>query len=280
MRLLLLHVRGEHATSWESLRRAPAPGADSTHQQLARELGLLQDDVEIANMLSESVHVLTSLSSLCNLMAETLVWLDVSDPVALWTHFHTLMRSMHAGIELPLLYGMVSDALSQYSLTLTDFGIPVPLDTPAELLQSKASKDYAAELRTGNQLIEERLLCDALPLNSDQQAVYDHACALLENPSQSSAGNLMFVDGPAGSGKTHLYRKLLHFTRSTGRIALAVCMSGIAALLLPGGRTAHYRFRLPVPVPLDGCSCNVKAQSASDLRHGPSSCTLALAKWY
>ena len=48
-----------------------------------------------------------------------------------------------------------------------------------------------------------------------------------------------------------------------GHIALAVCMSGIAALLLPGGRTAHSRFRLPVPVPLDHCSCNVSARSAA-----------------
>eukprot|EP00973_Karenia_brevis_P073288 10182246-Karenia_brevis.AAC.1 len=47
----------------------------------------------------------------------------------------------------------------------------------------------------------------------------------------------------------------------SGRIALAVSMSGIASLLLPGGRTAHSRFRLPVPVPLDGCKCNISDQS-------------------
>ena len=62
-------------------------------------------------------------------------------------------------------------------------------------------------------------------------------------------------------GKTFLYRKVLHYARMNNRIALAVCMSGIAALLLPGGRTAHSRFRLPVPVPLEGCACNIKLQS-------------------
>ena len=49
----------------------------------------------------------------------------------------------------------------------------------------------------------------------------------------------------------------------TGRIALPVAMSGIAALLFPGGRTVHSRFKLPVPVPLDGCKCNVRGQSAA-----------------
>ena len=73
--------------------------------------------------------------------------------------------------------------------------------------------------------------------------------------------NVHYVDGPAGTGKTHLYKKVLHYVRMTGRIALAVAMSGIAALLLPGGRTAHSRFRLPVPVPLEGCKSSIKAQS-------------------
>eukprot|EP00973_Karenia_brevis_P056055 7796937-Karenia_brevis.AAC.2 len=63
--------------------------------------------------------------------------------------------------------------------------------------------------------------------------------------------NIVYVDGPAGTGKTHLYKKVLHYVRMQRLIALAIAMSGIAALLLPGGRTAHRRFRLPVPVPMD-----------------------------
>ena len=64
-----------------------------------------------------------------------------------------------------------------------------------------------------------------------------------------------------GQANTHLYKKVLQYVRMTGRIALAVAMSGIAALLLPGGRTAHSRFKLPVPLPLDNCKCNVSGRS-------------------
>jgi hypothetical protein len=42
-----------------------------------------------------------------------------------------------------------------------------------------------------------------------------------------------------------LYNLLLAKVRREGDIALAVASSGIAALLLEGGRTAHSRFMIP-----------------------------------
>ncbi|XP_010256222.1 PREDICTED: uncharacterized protein LOC104596665 [Nelumbo nucifera] len=45
-----------------------------------------------------------------------------------------------------------------------------------------------------------------------------------------------------GSGGTALTSKL----RSTSKIVLLVATSGIASLLLPGGRTAHSRFKIPI----------------------------------
>lgn len=45
--------------------------------------------------------------------------------------------------------------------------------------------------------------------------------------------------------------------RSEGRIVLAVASSGVAALLLPGGRTAHSRFRIPFDLD-DQSLCNIR----------------------
>ena len=73
--------------------------------------------------------------------------------------------------------------------------------------------------------------------------------------------NAFYGDGPAGAGKTFIYEKITHYVRPTGRIVLIVAVSGIAALLLPGGRTAHSRFRLPVPLPLEGARANIAANS-------------------
>jgi hypothetical protein len=67
-------------------------------------------------------------------------------------------------------------------------------------------------------------------------------------------GNAFFIDGPGGTGKTFLYNNLLAAVRKEGDIALAVASSGIAALLLPGGRTAHSRLKIPFKLE---STCNI-----------------------
>ena len=57
-------------------------------------------------------------------------------------------------------------------------------------------------------------------------------------------------------------KKYTMYTRAADSFKLAP-RSGIAALLLEGGRTAHSRFRLPVPLPLDGATCHVKPGSVA-----------------
>ena len=262
LRLLLLHVKGESALSFASLQSS-AGDQSPTFQQLARELGLLQDDSETAAMLTEAVQVLTSTWKLCELVAETFVWLEVSDPVAVWDYFLELMAKHHARVLAHQLYEHVNDVLHAYSLTLDNFGIPKPSTATTLTSSDWAAREYLAEMRFGDQLTEERKAYEALHLNRDQQVAFETVRSLVDGEAAAGAHNVVFVDGPAGTGKTFLYRKALHYVRMSGRIALAVAFSGIAALLLPGGRTAHSRFRLPVPLPSEGCACNIKAQSAS-----------------
>ena len=71
---------------------------------------------------------------------------------------------------------------------------------------------------------------------------------------------IFFVDGPGGTRKTFLYRTLLANLRKLGHIAIATNTSGIAATLLPGGRIAHSRFKIPLT--LDASStCSISIQS-------------------
>ena len=58
---------------------------------------------------------------------------------------------------------------------------------------------------------------------------------------------MFFVDGQGGDGKTFLYNVILAAVRSGGSVALAMASSGIAALLLDGGTTAHFRLMLGIP---------------------------------
>ncbi|XP_071926043.1 uncharacterized protein [Coffea arabica] len=64
-----------------------------------------------------------------------------------------------------------------------------------------------------------------------------------------------------GIGKTFLYKALLADVRSKDYLALATATSGIAASILPGGKTAHPRFKIPIDI-FDGATCRVSKQTS------------------
>ena len=52
---------------------------------------------------------------------------------------------------------------------------------------------------------------------------------------------------------------------SEGKVVLTIASSGIASLILPGGRTTHSKFKIPVPT-LENSVCNIEQGSeASEL---------------
>ncbi|GJZ55817.1 reverse transcriptase domain-containing protein [Tanacetum coccineum] len=69
---------------------------------------------------------------------------------------------------------------------------------------------------------------------------------LLEIRISLKTQELLFVYGHGGTGKTFLWKTIIYALRAEGKIVLAVASSGIASLLLPSGRTAHSRFKLPL----------------------------------
>lgn len=75
------------------------------------------------------------------------------------------------------------------------------------------------------------------------------------------------MDAPGGTGKTFVIKLLLAKLRQKRKIALAVASSGIAATLLPGGRTAHSTFKLPMDIShSDTPICNIiKNSEKADL---------------
>ncbi|KAL4581000.1 hypothetical protein LXL04_017206 [Taraxacum kok-saghyz] len=60
----------------------------------------------------------------------------------------------------------------------------------------------------------------------------------------------------------YLYKALLANVRKCGHIALATASSGVAANNMPGGRTAHSRFKIPLNLE-NNSVCNVKKQSGT-----------------
>ncbi|PNX77366.1 ATP-dependent DNA helicase PIF1 [Trifolium pratense] len=75
-------------------------------------------------------------------------------------------------------------------------------------------------------------------------------------------GGVYFLYGYGGTGKTFMWSTLAAALRSKRSIVLTVASSGIASLLLPGGRTAHSKFKIPIPI-LEKDIC--KIDKGSDL---------------
>ena len=63
---------------------------------------------------------------------------------------------------------------------------------------------------------------------------------------QHGSSHIIGLDAPGGTGKTFLLSTILAAVRSEDKVALATATSGIAATLLPNGRTLHSRFKVPL----------------------------------
>ncbi|KAJ9558879.1 hypothetical protein OSB04_013493 [Centaurea solstitialis] len=99
--------------------------------------------------------------------------------------------------------------------------------------------------------------------NDEQRYVYETIISVVEKDE----GGVFFVYGYGGTAKTFIWRTLSAALRSKGEILLNVASNGIASLLLPGGRTAHSRFVIPININEDSlCSINHNSDLAALLR--------------
>jgi hypothetical protein len=244
--------------------------ACDTFQEAATLRGLMANDEEIEFIVQEMIGTQCSTSEMCDFFALILVWHDVGDARDLWTNtwrdlattfLHRGLSDVNAHNEV---LRLIDHTLSRFGLTSQRY-LLMPLKCPdvprAAGPPAETCKEIKEERSSFPTAAEKDKLDHMEPLTGEQQIIFDEFCESVDAPAWTNTPNVSYVEGPAGSGKTYLYTRILRHFRSQGRLALAVCMSGIAALLLEGGRTAHSRFRLSVPLPLDGATANISANS-------------------
>jgi hypothetical protein len=137
---------------------------------------------------------------------------------------------------------------SQSGRNIVDFNLPQKTHAQYPVLQ--------------NRLVEEEFSYPLDPsidmgnptrtLNQDQINAFNK---IVQRVQRNEPG-FFFVSGYGGTGKTYLWNRIVGYLRGLTKIVLTVASSGAASLLLPGGRTAHSRFKIPCEVE-DDMICDV-----------------------
>ena len=266
LRILLHAVKGP--TSFDALRTVNGQVC-GTYREACFRRGLLESDAQWDATLTEAT-VSQSAGSLRNLFAIILASCEVGNPRELWDKYKEdlaedflhQIQVQNPSVEVQFneatynkaLIVIEDKVLSLSGRKLTTFGLPSSSrtesdDMPREELQERSYNIDQLTLQLDTNL--PRLLPDQrLAFNTIMTSVHQ------------KSGGIYFLDAPGGTGKTFVTTLLLDMVRQQQGIAIAVASSGIAATLLPGGRTAHSAFKLPLNLTSnDSATCNISKGS-------------------
>ena len=251
LRMLLTIVTG--ATSFPHLRTVNGT-VHNTFKQACVALGLLQDDQEWVQCLTEASQMQLG-SSLRSLFAIILLHCNPTSPGVLWQQFRhhicddlrNKLQAIYPNREFDdeevYMYGLhlINKILIKSDRLLSQFPeMPAiagnwHIDAPGNrLLQEQ--RDYNVEQ------LATRVALNIEQFNDDQRQIYNATMDSVNN----NRGKILFLHSAGGCGKTFVANTIAAAVRAQGKIALSVASSGIAALLLAGGRTAHSMFKIPI----------------------------------
>ncbi|XP_073151981.1 uncharacterized protein [Henckelia pumila] len=252
-RILLNHVRGPR--NFEELKTVNGV-TYPTFKEVAEYRGLLEQDDYVRHCMHEACSIKMT-SSLRRLFVSILVFCQPTRVRELWNEFHPYMSEDY-GISTSSTNYFITNKLllelrrllHQHKMKLDDFDLPpisvefldespLPRIIEDELAIQISDEDYRS--------VEN--------LNSQQRNAFD----TIVQSIMCNHPKLFFIDGPGGTKKTFLYRSILAYLRKKGKILIVVATSGIAATLLPGGRTAHSRLKIPLN-PTTETLCNIEKQ--------------------
>ena len=265
LRLLLTVVPG--ATSYGDLRTVNNI-THNTFKEACFALGLLEDDQEWIECLREAGQMQLGYT-LRMLFATIIFHCNPTSPGILWNQFRNNICD-DLLFKLTNIYpnrDFTQEEVYDYGLHLIDHVLHnwgTQLSNIPGMPQ--VLHDWGV-VAGGNRLINEqldynreqlatRVTLNTAQFNEAQREVYD---AVMESVNGNS-GKVFFLHSAGGCGKTFVCNTIAAAVRAQGKIVLCVASSGIASLLLEGGKTAHSTFKIPLQVN-DTSFCNISRQS-------------------
>ncbi|XP_028791347.1 uncharacterized protein LOC114747221 [Neltuma alba] len=226
LQVLLTKMRGP--LSYRDIRTVDNV-VQPTFRAVCYALGLLQDDQEYIDAVKEAAFWATG-QYLRRFFVSMLLCHCLSNPILVWEQTkHLICEDLLSLDDYPSLPKPSS----------TEF-----LDTTNNLLLQELSHDKDACAADAARLVAS--------LTNEQIKIFHE---VLNAVSRTTDG-FYFVYSYGGTGKTFLWNALTAAVRANGDVVINVASSGIAATLLPPGRTAHSRFAIPIDINEDS-TCNI-----------------------
>ncbi|TFK77957.1 hypothetical protein K466DRAFT_507926, partial [Polyporus arcularius HHB13444] len=150
-------------------------------------------------------------------------------------------------------YGLhlINEILFRWNKSLADFPpMPLPQHPWAAVVNNPLLQQ---ELNYDPTVLADMVDTNRQKFNPEQAAAF----ASVMHSIDHNEGKTFFLHSAGGCGKTFVCNTIAAAVRSQRRVALTVASSGIASLLLVGGRTAHSRFKIPIPIHGDS-TCPIK----------------------
>ena len=272
LRMLLHHEHCEGKTSFEDLMSIEGITYE-TYQEVCRVLGLLQDDLEWDEALTEGSFTKMS-SSLRELFVTIILFCQPANPRDLFNnHFiewadDFISSASKNGVVLSdsqirtLVVLDIQQRLLSWDKELTMLNIALPTEeelndvsfTNTNILPVLISEELDFDINH----LREALNDKQSKLTESQRSVFDAVMHAVEQDEPLA----LFIDARGGTGKTFVLNAILNAVRiiDGGSVGLAVGATGIAANLLHLGRTFHSRFKVPLEINSESV-CSINSQS-------------------
>lgn len=212
-----------------------------TYQEAAYSMGLFNSELECVQAFQEAVQSYRTPCQLRFLFVHMLVNECIEAPAEFWEKFkdelsYDYFLASHGNqmVAYTRCLEDLSKYLSEYDRSLADFGLPFHLSSTSEVFR-ELSRWYPllADLREEAQRAVDSMTVEQLRLYND-----------VVNAVRDEVPFYVFLDGKAGTGKTHILRALCNYLRSEEKIVIATATSAFAAQLYDGGRTVHSAFKV------------------------------------
>ncbi|KAL2990436.1 hypothetical protein AAZX31_11G201000 [Glycine max] len=257
LRMMLTICKGP--TSFEDLRTVDNVQY-STYKEACFVVGFLQDDKEFIEAIKEakdwgSAHYIRKLFVLLLLTA------TMSKPEQVWDQTWHWMAD---DIVYNYKKSSTSPALQLDDRTLQNLvllEIQQLLQANQRSLRDYPSMPYLEDANCPTYLDNSLILAELNYNNEELRSEFEHLFSHMTDEQASiynqiveavnkDEGGMFFLCGYGGTGKTYIWKALASSLRADNKIVIMVASSGIASQLLPGGRTAHSKFKIQVPTSL------------------------------